>query len=1164
MALKRQAKRAGVLRRAKRREVRRLREKGENAPGFIPVRYLRLLEPTRRGAAARISLKAESIKLIGRVLRYHQPAAERLITGTAFPQTYADFTRAQVLPIGNSLADELRWNCAVLKRYADRLSGFIALRDRFEAALLTVDLAEAAATLRQIVDRLGQSLWTLRAELLLAQKQGGLKENRAHLADLAEQAGSEFVRVHATLISQRVEEELSASNYESAIDTLCAGVPGSDQPEIKGAISAFRFQFDFSSLRFKPDVRHVLHREASYPMVDRYCCYLRCLQICASDPETHARGALRECIGSLAQAVKDKRLELLNLLANPRSALPATPPDPFLAYVLNAYTSGAHEEAALKAEDVLARGTDAFEFVELYAKSCLYLGREPDGARFGSAEPLVRAVISVLARGPDTTEAVAWLRKLTHTLDGTRFADQVLAFLAVQGCIKTGLDMEVFGALAASAITPRFSEILPPNDKPAFLDKIASWYEHGPVVDLFRDRAPTSFEGIWPPRAEKYEARHAVLRGEYRRAIVHYSALLSHPQGGMPLRHEASLGLCSAYLSAGQPAEAAEITVDAYLERPNGIGAFPIQEIIDACKAHPPTRQDSLVWPILFSIPRQARRRQDSFRSTYAAYDDFLSQAGARKPSELFTRKDSFPARRYIHFLRHVCIPEVMDYSVAFGSSEDLERERIAICQTLLAIDPASSDASSTEIARRTEALVIRRALQRYGESKIHVDTSGIVRSLDRGFYDKFLRFRAFSLLTGRLRETLALKDLRFDTEEPVLVISDATLQQFQDLFDDLRARFISSNEFGLDSYLSVRIRHGTLSGQIRSQFEREALITRKNARTAQYEYNAHWSKPLTLSSPAAVRDKINDAFRRFSATIDGLIQEVKEDWLQIKSRSKAAGMFDFDYTDADAVNLYLAVLQIADVERFVEAVFANLWERTQAQLAKIRDRITGELCQRLLQTIDDLERALGELAPGTRNADLSAALARCRTSVANELGAIAAWFKVGEEEAVPDYKLTLLAYASSEILRNCFPNLAEFPEMEIGDESLMMKGSSFTAFIDLLFILFENAVRHAQLDRPRVQGRIFAHCARLVIEVRNALGPDISVEDLQRTARSLLETAKRATGVIRQEGGSGFAKLHKIAKYDLGQEDYSIDVDVKPKEGFAIRVELSLEGLQT
>ena len=246
---------------------------------------------------------------------------------------------------------------------------------------------------------------------------------------------------------------------------------------------------------------------------------------------------------------------------------------------------------------------------------------------------------------------------------------------------------------------------------------------------------------------------------------------------------------------------------------------------------------------------------------------------------------------------------------------------------------------------------------------QIHVDTSGIVRSLDRGFYDKFLRFRAFSLLTGRLRETLALKDLRFDTEEPVLVISDATLQQFQDLFDDLRARFISSNEFGLDSYLSVRISARDSIGQIRSQFEREALITRKNARTAQYEYNAHWSKPLTLSSPAAVRDKINDAFRRFSATIDGLIQEVKEDWLQIKSRSKAAGMFDFDYTDADAVNLYLAVLQIADVERFVEAVFANLWERTQAQLAKIRDRITGELCQRLLQTIDDLERALGELA---------------------------------------------------------------------------------------------------------------------------------------------------------------------------------------------------------
>ena len=93
---------------------------------------------------------------------------------------------------------------------------------------------------------------------------------------------------------------------------------------------------------------------------------------------------------------------------------------------------------------------------------------------------------------------------------------------------------------------------------------------------------------------------------------------------------------------------------------------------------------------------------------------------------------------------------------------------------------------------------------------------------------------------------------------------------------------------------------------------------------------------------------------------------------------------------------------------------------------------------------------------------------------------------------------------------------------MEIGDESLMMKGSSFTAFIDLLFILFENAVRHAQLDRPRVQGRIFAHCARLVIEVRNALGPDISVEDLQRTARSLLKQQRGRQVLFVRRGAVG------------------------------------------
>jgi hypothetical protein len=67
-------------------------------------------------------------------------------------------------------------------------------------------------------------------------------------------------------------------------------------------------------------------------------------------------------------------------------------------------------------------------------------------------------------------------------------------------------------------------------------------------------------------------------------------------------------------------------------------------------------------------------------------------------------------------------------------------------------------------------------------------------------------------------------------------------------MFLFVRDNFVSNNEFGLDAYLSTRIRHGTLPNHIRSVFEIYNLVTAQT--DGNYANNDFWQERLNLDEP--------------------------------------------------------------------------------------------------------------------------------------------------------------------------------------------------------------------------------------------------------------------------------------------------------------------------
>jgi hypothetical protein len=289
--------------------------------------------------------------------------------------------------------------------------------------------------------------------------------------------------------------------------------------------------------------------------------------------------------------------------------------------------------------------------------------------------------------------------------------------------------------------------------------------------------------------------------------------------------------------------------------------------------------------------------------------------------------------------------------SFHFTGTQALENERLQILQHLCRIDAINRPAYSEEIDLITQRLFIRRGIQKLDEGKIFVDDAGIRRAGEKLLAENLRRYLDISSLKGidalRLLDSNISKavlttpgghhgpEQKIDIEkleaEGVKVIFRSHYALFKDLFIDVRARFISSSEYGLDSYVSVRIRHGTLQGQLRSRFEAFHLLTQKNADTGEYQRNTYWDKELSSCTPEEM-DSIQSLLSILSRDIDDLSRRLKDEVIQVRTQMRnPKGLFDFRFEDEDLLHLFSEKFEaITSFSEFMDTVFATLWLRTE------------------------------------------------------------------------------------------------------------------------------------------------------------------------------------------------------------------------------------------
>ncbi|MDX4036586.1 hypothetical protein, partial [Aliarcobacter skirrowii] len=285
--------------------------------------------------------------------------------------------------------------------------------------------------------------------------------------------------------------------------------------------------------------------------------------------------------------------------------------------------------------------------------------------------------------------------------------------------------------------------------------------------------------------------------------------------------------------------EAMKETVDAYFIDKNTIAILPIADITDAIINN---IEKTLSWPneidapILFYLCTISRNL-DTEGQTEFLYEYYLKSHGYKRPTELINNyliNNITFDNKIIFYLDKICIPDIMKTSEFMNDYFDAEKERIQICHYLITINNNNEKKYLQEIKDREQNLFIKKQSTRIEKNKIYVDIEGIKKSYLKELHDDYIRLTSLLEVNGYekdlevekiinvLKNNIPTEVENVTYEETInsMYISNISSNEIDDVFKKIielaRDIFVKNEHYGLDVYLSTKIRHGTISNHLR------------------------------------------------------------------------------------------------------------------------------------------------------------------------------------------------------------------------------------------------------------------------------------------------------------------------------------------------------------
>lgn len=1077
------------------------------------------------------------------------PQAERFFAA-AFPTSISTMNTAPFLS-RLDLSGEVAWCAALLSVHADDLATYVDRRVLYEQALLGGDYVTCLSILNDLDKTLGPSLFTIEQRIAVLQRASGLKAQKDYTDKVrATRGANDIVSFFAFYVSQRNEQNTTAGRFAYRVDRLL-----SDWSPRPGIAAYIRFRLLAELPSEATMLAELLGYEQVSSLVDLYETLIAVLcNLLIREDEHFARIALR-AVQACAATFADGRLERALSMSTGRLPHAQTDVEAYSCLLKGDWSTAVQ---LCRAEGLAGSRSSWY----LDALACA-LGRLPPREDKTVSGSIARSMASIVNRDEDYDDRLDRLHKLVMNHHACGFAADI-TYAAAAEVFNTVPAVRSKDVLEAYILTgrPLFShvfETLDASGSSAFSERDRLLFNY--LQAMRGNTADTSsFDGSIEPEFSALASSTMYFgQGDFEQALSHARPLLT----AEPYFQRQGARLASrCLLELNRRPDAAEIVVRQALNDPYSINILPLSEVSLPLQDKVERRNcaRSLITPIVLDL--YARHVGDDLRKIRGyAYDEFLRSQGLRTPTELRGTMEDHDSQLLTYYLKHICVSQNMQASPTFTSINELENERIGVCNMLAELDPNNRQDYIDEAVAIARDKAIREAMVQAEQSKIYIDEGALHAWAERDLQESFARYKALSRLSRsqenaleRIKIVLADTPGSGDSLRIFKVPTHESIALLNDTIADIVKAALTSPEFGLDSYLGTRIRHGTLSAKMRNALVEHNLITQRRSANAPYSPNAYWLGKFA-DELAAVREMVAARLNAFSADFDRLVDAFAKEQIQIKSDEKPRGLFPATISDDSITQIITAVSLDATFSEFVDLCLDATLNEIETSLKRVVDVIDQELKPRIAELLTHLERDIAELVSDHREFDRSVRTAR--TDTINLLKQIKDWFQLGRATSEPTLSLDELVEASVRTVKTLHPDfhitlLKDLPEIHFPN--------ALTRFTDILFQVLDNVWLYSRCATPVVRISGSYTDGRLRMRIESDIDPSVRTREAEAGLESIRKdiASPAYQHATRTEGKSGLKKVFR--SINQGQNSRAILLfDFLDNEKFFVEVDFEI-----
>lgn len=1037
---------------------------------------------------------------------------------------------------------EILWAIARCSQFKDSLKDYCAKRKDYEKSVLLNDYDSAHEVLEYIESKFGKSIWLYQnrmASAHIAKNESLPSEIAARLLD--EVRGNQILHPLLHYVRRRIESASLRDKLREEIKT-----------KINSQLYSSYFLakiLDFTDSGEDP-VASLLYVDSQSSIIDHYSSLVLVLQAAASDKMLTEEmcNFILPAIIQLYEGTEDHRLiGVMSAMGKPLIQINSESIERIDA--IESYTVGDYEKCREKASNILKRdpADSAIRLLRIKAEVSLQIQQAHEES--GILTEIDKNLFNILSANEEFFASVHAMIVLAD-----RFSDhQWMLYFRVAVWYEIGSEersrtptwMRDF-YVREQEISPFAALVLDKKYGEELLAEFESLGKCPMTIELVRHimTATPNFSSI-DPRTAKYIARELLFKEEYSNAANLYRiAAEGDTRPAAKLR--AYGGQALALMLKGDYKSALDSVIGAFLNNQNAPILLPFEELVNILP-------EADEWPntinlsLMLALAEQLNIEGDLSKIRFS-FEKFCEENKILRPSHLVERIDEFGEANVVAYLENVWQPEIMRQTLLYLKPEEIEEARIEACQCLAKIDLPKARVHKEELASRIKQQEISKATALVEQSRVYVDIEAIKRALRTKLKNSYSQYKNYISHHNKSQDDFlnklqsAFEGIDNGTSFSTLISSlhvvdekDPPTQsdiQFSAIFGEITKEFLTGDH-GLNAYLSTRVRHGKFVDALRKSVADEHLVTARQD-DGTYVQNTHWTLMLAEQE---CREEVIASLQKFSANFDSKLFYARDKRIQIRTYydlkaldENKDGLFTYSFSNLERRLMQSYDSDFKDFDELIVKCVDSLWEKTDSNLASVRDYLTTSLRSELMELFDELAADIAWICRDITPPGLSNAIARSRTAVQQSLDSVVAWFKRSEVYDRQDFEIDFPCHIAANMVSRTLsvPQNWKGPNYLKISNNGKMPGRTLDTLVDIFYVLFENAVKHADSENLplEIDVSMSNDSGEFKAKVSSKAHPPSQerLEELINLRSSLLTQDSRR--LAQSEGRSGFRKV--------------------------------------